>query len=159
MILDLNTVRRQKGYAKIDLPDLQGHLSLPYEIKNLIGSIEVNQWEFEKFDLLIDGSVDVLVPCDRCGQMYWQHVTLDDKELFVIGHEPNREGEEKHLSEDDISTFYTPNGRVDVIELLSEYILNSLPSKLVCSDECAGPEELLQKLEFIDLILEDQGGK
>jgi len=47
---------------------------------------------------------------------------------------------------------------VNVIELLSEYILSGLPTKLVCRDECPGPVELLGELEFVELIL-DEGGK
>jgi uncharacterized protein len=158
MILDLNEVRRDNGYRKIDLSGLEESLNLPYEVRNLKGTLEVEQWEFAKFDFLVDGSAEVQVECDRCGQSYWQHIELDNEEIFVIGQEPVREGEEKHLSEEDISTFYTSNGRIDVIELLSEYILSSLPSKLVCSDDCPGPRELLEKLQFVDLILEDEGG-
>ena len=154
----MNAVRREKGYKKLDLSSLEGNLQLPYEIRNLRGTLEVEQWEFAKFDLMVDGSVDVKVPCDRCGEMFWQHVELENEEIFVIGREPVPTGEEKRLSEEDISTFYTPNGQVNVIELLSEYILSGLPTKLVCRDECPGPVELLGELGFVELIL-DEGGK
>jgi len=42
---------------------LQDSLQLPYEVRNLQGTLEVEQWEFAKFDLRVDGSVDVRVPC------------------------------------------------------------------------------------------------
>jgi len=51
-----------------------------------------------------------------------------------------------------------PNGQVNVIELLSEYILSSLPTKVICRDECPGPVELLGELQFVEFIL-DEGGK
>jgi len=47
---------------------------------------------------------------------------------------------------------------VNVIELLSEYILSSLPTKVICRDECPGPVELLGELQFVEFIL-DEGGK
>jgi len=137
---------------------LQDSLQLPYEVRNLEGTLEVEQWEFAKFDLRVDGSVDVKVPCDRCGEMFWQHIKLGNEEVFIIGREPVPTGEEKRLSEEDISTFYTPNGQVNVIELLSEYILSSLPTKVICRDECPGPVELLGELQFVEFIL-DEGGK
>jgi len=44
----------------------------------------VEQWEFAKFDLRVDGSVDVRVPCDRCGEMFWQHIELGSEEVSLL---------------------------------------------------------------------------
>jgi len=65
----------------------------------------VEQWEFAKFDLRVDGSVDVRMPCDRCGEMFWQHIELGSEEVFIIGREPVPTGEEKDFQKRTFQLF------------------------------------------------------
>ncbi|NPV88442.1 DUF177 domain-containing protein [Coprothermobacteraceae bacterium] len=119
--------------------------------------MEVEQREFAEFGVLVDAVLEVEVPCDRCGELYWQTVELDFEEVFILGREPEPQAGEKQLTGEDVMTFYFPNGRVDVVELLSEYILSSLPERLLCRPDCPGPKAVLDELGYVDLILNEGG--
>lgn len=78
------------------------------------------------------------LPCSRCLEPFMRAVDAQ----FDLRYQPQAlntsSDDEREIQEDDLSTAFYEDDRIDLGQLMREQFLLSLPMKPLCSDECRG---------------------
>ncbi len=120
--------------------------------------------------LLVDGTVDGWVPrgCDYCLGRFLEPVAVDVREVCLLG-STGAHGGEAWFDEDHEAWRVTPDGWVNVTEMVRQGALLALPTRALCAEGCAGRALLappagsvsdprLAVLQSLRLEVEDHGG-
>jgi uncharacterized protein len=93
----------------------------------------------DKEQFRLDGRVETLLelPCSRCLEPFrWPVNSIFDlryQPRVVVTGKPERE-----IGEDDFSTAFYENDEIDLVQMMREQILLSLPMKPLCRPDCQG---------------------
>lgn len=93
----------------------------------------ISQAEEDCLILEAEGSVTILMECNRCLKEVSQTITFDLEECFV---QAGKENEEHKRDEDEAEIF--SGFSIDCIELVQKNIVLTLPMKCLCEEECKG---------------------
>ncbi len=72
--------------------------------------------------------------CAVCGKPYEEKVRLHIDEEFIIGVPDYGDETEVELTSKDMDTFYTPDGTLDVDEVVRDHIITEMPSVPLCPE-------------------------
>jgi uncharacterized protein len=89
--------------------------------------------------VLIKGTVDgsVLLNCSRCLNDYSYPLNISFNEEYDPAGEMDG-NEDEELSSEDLDLSYYRDDEIDVVELVKEQVLLSVPMKPLCKEECHG---------------------
>jgi uncharacterized protein len=89
--------------------------------------------------VLIKGTVDgsVLLNCGRCLNDYSYPLNISFNEEYDPAGEMARD-EDQELNSVDLDLSYYRDDEIDVVELVKEQVLLSVPMKPLCKEECRG---------------------
>ena len=86
------------------------------------------------YHLKVEGEVDVRFVCSRCLDEYVERFSFSDENLL-------RRGEYEggvSLRDEDIDSIYIDRDEIDVLPIIREIFISSLPINPVCSPDCKG---------------------
>ena len=89
----------------------------------------------EKVTVRGDVTFALVLECSRCLMEFRQEFTEDLDVLFLPGFSDTKE---KELSEDEVKTLFYGSKGVDLLPVIHDTILLSIPMKPLCSEECKG---------------------
>ncbi len=76
--------------------------------------------------------------CDRCLDDFEKNVDVDYRMTYVYEKPDDGELEGSPEEGDEITVIHESTNEIDIAEDVREYILLSVPMKLLCRDDCAG---------------------
>lgn len=76
----------------------------------------------------------ITLPCSRCLETVEKEIK--DKATYFIKLE--KEEFKEVLEEEDITTIYLKEGELDIVPLVRESLILSLPMKILCQEDCKG---------------------
>ena len=76
--------------------------------------------------------------CGRCLESFEIPVDSPFELRYVPDVAPSADGEERQVTEDDLTTSYYKEDSIDLGELMHEQFVLALPMKPLCSDACKG---------------------
>jgi uncharacterized protein len=90
-------------------------------------------------EIFVNGHVEtrVQVECDRCLQAVKVPVSADFALEYITGSE-YESGEAAELTEDELSVSVFDGEAIDVDEIVKEQILLSVPTRMLCREDCKG---------------------
>lgn len=88
--------------------------------------------------IIVSGQLKVTFPsqCSRCLETYSHLVSEEIAEEFVPANIVPKEG--KGLLLEELSIFPYEGEKIDLAEMLRQYIILSRPDRLLCKESCAG---------------------
>lgn len=88
--------------------------------------------------VIVSGQLNTifLSQCSRCLETYNHPVSEEISEEFVPANIVPKEGEE--LSLEELSIFPYEGEKIDLAEMLRQYIILSRPDRLLCKESCEG---------------------
>jgi uncharacterized protein len=99
--------------------------------------LEVQKAGGDKYRLVGRARTTIEVACSRCLEAY--RVPIDTAfDLSYIPQAENAGPGEREIQDEDLSTAYYRDERIDLSELLREQFLLVLPMKPLCSEDCKG---------------------
>jgi uncharacterized protein len=139
MLLDLNKLRGQREHLERTFPpsafdpqDSDYRVVAPVELV-----LDVTPLGDEAFGLSGRARTKLEVDCSRCVEAFEVPVDAAFDLRYVPQAENAGEGE-LEVGEDDLATAFYREGMVDLIELLREQFVLTLPMKPLCQEACRG---------------------
>ncbi len=156
MYLDLTDFLKESGgileiNEKVEVPPQDGQADIegPADVELQL----INTGE----NILADGKIKfrAKMTCSRCLKEFTMAFTADmDEQFSCTGPDENAPAKEKELSESDF-VFQITDNKLDLTELVREYLILNMPIKALCSQDCKGPAEISEvKKKRIDPRLE-----
>jgi uncharacterized protein len=136
---------------KISHQDLQAlpklSLQLPFKeeipgleaVKPVVGDLTVF---VSATGMRLVGQVQTLMKltCDRCLRPYFQNLLVELDERFVLSNfEEGQAPPQRELNRDDFVEVLSPDGTLDITDVVYQAVTLSMPSSCLCSPECPGP--------------------
>ena len=139
MLLDLSKLHGQREHFErtfqpsvFEPQDEDYRVAMPVEL-----SMEIERAGSGVFRVTGRAVTRVALECGRCLDEF--EVPVDAR--FELRYVPQAEavGDEEHeIAEDDLTTSFYREGRLDVIEMLREQFQLALPMKPLCAESCRG---------------------
>ncbi len=79
----------------------------------------------------------VRLPCSRCLEPFVVPIVRDFFLILAPGR-PEATGEKQYAEDEEAALFSCPEGRADLVQLVSEQVYLDLPLKPICDDGCKG---------------------
>jgi uncharacterized protein len=138
MFLDINDIG-PAGLSidrRLELQDLEGPSgeALPVHDAHIAGELTRGSRGVD-----LSGRFDATVRalCSRCLEPF--EVPLASEFFLTLTPEPVEMATgENQMNEDDVSLFHAPEGRVDLVGVVTEQIYLGLPLKPICDEGCRG---------------------
>jgi uncharacterized protein len=142
MLLDLSQIRTpHERYEKVYRPEaFQGVFSDDRERFQVVGPVALAfdiHKDKEQFQLVGNVTTTLELPCSRCIEPFTQPVDAEF-DLRYQPHSANSGEGEKEIEEDDLTTAFYQNDRIDLGQLMREQFYLSLPMKPLCRPDCQG---------------------
>jgi DUF177 domain-containing protein len=142
MLLDLSQIRTPlERYQKVYRPEaFQGVFSDDRESFQVVGPVALAfdiHKDKEQFQLVGNVTTTLELPCSRCIEPFTQPVDAEF-DLRYQPHAANSGEGEKEIEEDDLTTAFYQNDRIDLGQLMREQFYLSLPMKPLCRPDCQG---------------------
>ena len=138
MFLDLNKIGLE-GHAfdhVLELPDLEGTAGERISIlkTRLTGEVGKGKSGFD-FSAHLDTAVNV--DCSRCLEPFTVPIARDFF-LILVAERSDAEAATEYDEDEEASLFSCPDGRADLVQMVSEQIYLDLPLKPICREGCKG---------------------
>jgi len=142
MLLDLSQIRTpHERYEKVYRPEaFLGVFSDDREIFQVVGPVALAfdiHKDKDQFRLVGNVTTTLELPCSRCIEPFTQPVDAEF-DLRYQPHAANSGEGEKEIEEDDLTTAFYQNDRIDLGQLMREQFYLSLPMKPLCRPDCQG---------------------
>ncbi len=142
MIVDLRSVLEGPRYFNLTLDNdwWEGERE-DDQIQGLDGPLDVSlSISRAGVRYLLDGRLRgrLCLRCDRCLGPYLHDLRSDFRLFFAQGPASSSGPSEVELMEQDLSTDFVTEERVDLDEIIREQIYLSLPMKSLCREDCLG---------------------
>ena len=142
MLLDLSQIRTpHERYEKVYRPEaFQAVFSDDRESFQVVGPVALAfdiHKDKEQFQLVGNVTTTLELPCSRCIEPFTQPVDAEF-DLRYQPHAANSGEDEKEIEEDDLTTAFYQNDRIDLGQLMREQFYLSLPMKPLCRPDCQG---------------------
>ena len=139
MLLDLSKLHGQREHfersfapSAFDPQDSEYRVAAPVEL-----SLDVQKLAAGTFAVSGHVSGTLQVECSRCVEPFEVPVSASFDLRYVPASENSGEGE-REVGEEDLATAYYREGMIDLIELMREQFVLTLPMKPLCEDACRG---------------------
>ncbi|NMA83153.1 MAG: DUF177 domain-containing protein [Epulopiscium sp.] len=110
--------------GRIDLSaDTGVILSSPITVEGVLTNRNMNEIYFDGY-----ASTTVEMPCDRCLELSKQKLHLPIQEVFV----------QRLMDEEDSDRYLIKDQKIDILPVIIQALLASMPMKVVCEKECKG---------------------
>ncbi len=139
---------------KIILNELkEGKTDFNYELKKNQSEEIFGDSEIDKVHLIASGWIqrkglefvlylkvegDGKLVCARCLEKFTYKFDDDFTYNIFLGKDPALSKREYNFSEQDVASLYIENFELDILPLIKEIVLLTLPMKPLCSEECKG---------------------
>jgi uncharacterized protein len=142
MLLDLGQIRTpHERYEKIYRPEaFQGAFSDDRESFQVVSPVALAfdiHKDKDQFRLVGNVTTTLELPCSRCIEPFTQPVDAEF-DLRYQPHAANSGEGEKEIEEDDLTTAFYQDDRIDLGQLMREQFYLSLPMKPLCRPDCKG---------------------
>jgi uncharacterized protein len=139
MLLDLNKLHGPRGHfertfqpSAFDPQDDEYRVAAPVEV-----SLDIRKLGDDVFGVTGHVSTTLQVECSRCVEPFGVPVDASF-DLRYVPHTENAGEGEREVGEDDLAVAYYRDGMLDVIDLLREQFVLTLPMKPLCTVACRG---------------------
>lgn len=108
-----------------------------FEIINFEVSGEITKSRLEYF-LTLNVISKILFECARCLEKFEKNFEEKGEYHIKIGRDKSLDKREMEIQEDDINTIYLEEPILNLVPLVREIILLSIPMKPLCEEDCKG---------------------